>query len=335
MKITSSSKQIFVLRARLARHLTLLSAAGLTCFLLLLVVLVAAALMALANSWGAIASGHPFASGVWSLTAVISALAAFAVAQVLFSAPARPQGIHLPREAATDLFVLLDGMATHLQVKPVHHVFITHEMGAHIHQRPLWGVMGPLRTCLMIGLPLAHSLSPTQFAAVLAHEMGHLAAQRRGWSGVAGSMRAWWMRTLDRAVDGFPFLAPWLDQKSYRFCVAMLRLARIEEFEADAVAAKLVGHGLLAEALVEINLKSLFLERDYWPHVEAHVETRNSTRSRPALRPYRDMALGVAAGFMHTVSYHAVALEETAAEHSAFHPSLQQRLSALRAVASI
>lgn len=326
MNSPASGKRLFILRARLARRLTLLAVAGFAGCMLVCGALAGGMLLALGKSWDAIASGHPFSSGLWSLTAVTLGLVAISIGGVVFSVSPRPEGVRLPRVAAENLFVLLDGMAARLAIAPLRQVLITDEMNAYIHQRPLFGLVGPLRSYLMIGLPLAHSLSPAQFAAVLAHEMAHLSTQRRGWSGAAGAWRAWWARTLDRACSRFESIAPWLDARSHKFCVAMVRLARIEEFEADAVAAKLVGQDLMGEALVEISLKSHFLEHDYWPHVEAS----NAASSRPSLRPYRDMALGVEAGFMRTVADHAVAIEEPAVERFAFHPSLQQRLSALR-----
>lgn len=326
MKSIASGKRLFKLRKRLARRMTLLALAGLAMCAFVLVMLVGGLIFALVNSWDAISAGQPLASGLWSLTGVTLALCAIALAEVVFSAPPRPQGIELPPAAAAELFRLLDHTAARLHIAPIRAVFITDDMNAHIHQRPVWGVVGPLRTYLMIGLPLAHSLSPTQFAAVLAHELAHIAAQRRGWSGVGSSLRAWWARTLDRASERFASISPWLDAKSLNLCLAMLRLARIEEFEADAIAAELVGHDLMGEALVEVSLKSHFLERDYWPHVEAHhVEPMQASP-----RPYRDMALGVEAGFMRTVSDHAMAIEGAAEQGFAFHPSLQRRLSALR-----
>ena len=325
MKSIASGKRLFKLRKRLARRMSLLALAGLAVCTFMLAMLVGGFILALANSWAAISAGQPLASGLWSLAGVTLALCAIALADVVFSAPPRPQGIRLPPTAAAEFFRLLDTTAARLRIAPIRAVYITDDMNAHIHQRPVWGVVGPLRTYLMIGLPLAHSLSPAQFAAVLAHELAHVAAQRRGWSGVGGALRAWWARTLDRASARFASISPWLDAKSLNLCLAMLRLARIEEFEADAIAAELVGRGLMGEALVEVSLKSHFLERDYWPHVEAH----RTGQAQPALRPYRDMALGVQVGFMRTVSDHAVAIEGTAQQRFAFHPSLQRRLSAL------
>lgn len=326
MSSSAPGKRLFVLRARLARGLTTQAVVGLTGCLLLSISLFAGSVYALACTWTEIAGGHPFASGLWSLLAVSLALGTVVCCDVMFSVAPRPEGVPVQREEATALFRLLDAMAASLDIPPVQDVFITGEMNAHVHQRPAWGLIGPLRTSLTIGLPLAHSLSPAQFAAVLAHELGHLAAQRRGWSGVAGALRAWWARTLDRASASFVLIAAWLDRKSLAYCLSMLRLSRIEEFEADALAARLVGCGLMGEALVEVSLKSHFLENDYWPHIEAW----NTSRSRPSWRPYRDMALGVEAGFMRTLSNHAVAIEEIVSDDFAFHPSLQRRLNALR-----
>lgn len=326
MNSSAPGKRLFVLRARLARGLTLQAIVGLVTCLSLLLLLLGGAAYALACTWVEITAGHPFASGLWSLTAVSLALCAVVCCEVVFSVAPRPDGVRLRREDAEALFGVLDSMAQALDIVPVQEVFISGEMNAHIHQRPAWGVVGPLRTRLTLGLPLAHSLSPVQFAAVLAHELAHLAAQRRGWSGVAGALRAWWARTLDRASAHFVLIADWLDSTSLAYCLSMLRLSRIEEFEADALAARLVGSRLMGEALVEVSLKSHFLENDYWPHVEAG----NTSPADPSLRPYRDMALGVEAGFMRTLSNHAVAIEAAVVDSFAFHPSLQRRLNALR-----
>lgn len=318
-------RRLFALRSKLAQRLTFGAAAGLGLLCVLTLASATLTLHALGSSWAAINAGIPISAGMWSLLAVLAGLASGGLAGILLSAPPRAEGIRLPRRAAEDLFALLDNTAVRLGIEPVRQVFVTDHMNAHVAQRPRWGCVGPLQTCLMIGLPLAHSLSPAQFGAVLAHELAHLSAQRLGWGGVGAHLRAWWMRTVDRAADRFPWLEVPLERMTQRYCIAMLRLARIEEFEADALAASLVGRGLMGDALVEVGLKARFLERDFWPQVDAH----GARRRRPRLRPYRDLALGVEAGFTRTVSEHAVALEEADGERFALHPSLHQRLSAL------
>lgn len=326
MSTSATRPTLFRLRPQLARRLALLAAAALAALLLLVVALGGGTALALGRSWQAITAGLPLAAALWSLAAVVLVLGAGALGAALFGTPPAPHGIRLPRESAPDFFRLVDVIASQLGVAPIEDVRIVEDMNAQVLQRPAWGVAGPMRTCLMIGLPLAHSLSPPQFAAVLAHELAHLGVQRRGWDGFAAHLRAWWVRTLDRLSTGFPRAGRLLDGHSRRYCNAMLRLARIEEFEADAAAARLVGAGLLGDALVEVSLKSRFLLRDYWPRVVA----RGADPGRSAVRPYREMGLGVEAGFVRSAAETACALCEDEGDCFALHPPLRLRLRALR-----
>ena len=315
-------RRLFALRSKLARRLTFGAAAGLGLLCVLTLASATLTLHALGSSWAAINAGIPISAGMWSLLAVLAGLASGGLAGILLNAPPRAEGIrrHAARPGmtpcSTNTAVRLDragapGVVTdHMNARP---------QRCRVGLRPAAADLPDDRA------PLAHSLSPAQFGAVLAHELAHLSAQRLGWGGVGAHLRAWWMRTVDRAADRFPWLEIPLERMTQRYCIAMLRLARIEEFEADALAASLVGRGLMGDALVEVGLKARFLERDFWPQVDAH----GARRRRPRLRPYRDLALGVEAGFTRTVSEHAVALEEAGGERFALHPSLHQRLSAL------
>ncbi len=314
------------LRSQLARGLALQAAVGLLALVVVVVALCGGAALALAQSWQAIQSGVPVAAALWSLATVALALCGAALCGALVSTPPPAHGVRLPREAAEDFFGLIDLIAAQLGVAPLEDVRIVEDMNAQILQRPAWGLAGPLRTTLMIGLPLAHSLSPAQFAAVLAHELAHLGVQRCGWGGVAAHLRAWWVRTLDRLSAGLPGLGRGLDPYSRRFCHGMLRLSRLEEFEADAAAARLVGAGLLGDALVEVSLKARFLQRNYWPLVVAW----GADAERCLVRPYREMGLGVEAGFVRSASDAVCALCEDEGGAFAFHPSVRARLRALR-----
>lgn len=317
-------KNLFALRVRLARRLGLIALVG--CLLVLVLGLVALALtgLALRSSWAAIVGGEPLWSACCSLLVILAALTAFSLLNLLWLAPAPPQGLRLGREGAEPLYALLDRLGGALALPPIRQIYVTDQMNAQIHQAARWG-LGPLRATLLIGLPLAHSLSPARFEAVIAHELAHLAAQRRGLDGVACALRAWSVRALERLCSDFAVLAPALDRLSQRFCLDLLRLARIEEYEADCVAASLVGAEMVGEALIETGLKANFLDRDFWPSVEAF----NVGRQQPDVLPFHTMACGLEASFMRTVAEHAVALEANFGERAAFHPSLRQRLRML------
>ena len=318
------------LRARLARRLALLALGGLVLLLGVTLLLAAVALCCVAAAWAAIGDGEPLRTVSWVCAGLVSLALALGGLKALLQVGPQPEGIRLPRAAAEDFFRLLDDLAWRAGVEPVDHVRITDDISASVVQSPGLVLPGAMRTELLIGLPLVHCLSPAQFAAVLAHEFGHVAAQRRGWCGWAAWLRAAWVRALDALLLAVPAGLPWLGGHGDRFCHDMLRLARIEELEADAVAARLVGPALLGETLVELSRKAHFLQHDYWPRVRA-LQTADEAS---AVRPFREMGHGFAAGFSHeTIAADPVlALDEARA--GLFHPSLRRRLRALRVSAA-
>ena len=304
--------------------------AGLALLLSVTLLLAAVALCCVAAAWAAIGDGEPLRTVLWVGAGLISLALALSGLKALLQVGPRPEGIRLPRAAAEDFFRLLDDLAWRAGVEPVEHVRITDEINANVVQCPGLVLPGAMRTELLIGLPLVHCLSPAQFAAVLAHEFGHVAAQRRGWCGWAAWLRAAWVRALDALLPGASGGLPWLGGHADRFCHDMLRLARIEELEADAVAARLVGPTLLGETLVELSRKEHFLQHDYWPRVHA-LQTADAAS---VVRPFREMGHGFAAGFSHETIAADPALAIKEARAGLFHPSLRRRLRALRVSAT-
>ncbi|MFC5770894.1 M48 family metallopeptidase [Thauera sinica] len=318
--------RVFDLRSRLARRLGLLSTGCLLLLIAALLGMLATVFVAMGHSWEGVLKGDPTRAGLWSLLAVTVALSMVRLVGVVCHTSPLPQGIRLPRQAAEDFYRLMDDIAASFGIPPVQHVWISCDMNAVVLQRPAWGWIGPIRTHLLIGLPLAHSVSAAQLAAVLAHEFAHLARQRSGLGAQAAHLRAWWARVLDEAFENFPWAADWLERRAHRFYRDMLRLARLEEFEADACAAQVVGRALMGETLVEIGLKARFLEQDYWPKVMAQSMQFPS----PSIRPYREMGLGVAAGFLRRESVaEDLSHYEAGGGSLPLHPTLHERLRAL------
>jgi len=158
--------------------------------------------------------------------------------------------------------------------------------------------------------------------AVLAHEFAHLGVQRRGLGKYGALLRAWWLRALDKTGEVFPMLGTLADRILKRIYTNMARLSRIEEFEADARAAQIVDADLLGETLIEVSLKEHFLFQDYWPRVLA----QSRVRAKPLVRPFRDLSLGMSAGFFRDASEHGLLGPQ--ASHP-LHPTPHERLSAL------
>lgn len=265
----------------------------------------------------------------WLLLALACGCAGLYCLGWLYAPPGVPLGITVERESARSLYRLLDRMSARLGGVHVDTVWVTGDMNAGVLQRPRWGLIGPMRTHLLIGLPLVHSISESQFSAILAHEFGHLYAQRRGWGAWGCHMRAWWYRTFDACLNDLPVLSrlPLIERLSASDIEMASRLSRLEELEADSVAALCVGAELVGETLVEVALKERFLTRDFWNKVMA----QSASRPRPTIRPYRDLGFGVMAGFRRPTEWTEFPMSVFADEDPGLelHPSLVDRLNAL------
>jgi Zn-dependent protease with chaperone function len=277
------------------------------------------------------------AHGVWSLLGAKWPLVAFLLGaapftvglfvavrllSVLFVPLPLPEGVRLSREDAAPLYQLIEGVAWMLEAGRIDHVWVTRDMNAAVLQR-CQAFPGRIETYLMIGLPLMHSLTPMQLKAVLAHEFAHIAVQRRGLSKYGALLRAWWLRALDRLGDIFPLIGAQVDSWLGRFYSNMVRLARIEEFEADALATRVIDADLLGETLVEVSLKEQFLSGDYWPRVLA----QSKVRAKPLVRPFRDLCLGMSAGFLRAAASDLFWGNDLP---RSMHPTTRERLRALR-----
>jgi hypothetical protein len=279
------------------------------------------------KTWGAMVAGDVLQALV-SVAVFMGASAAGALcAGSLFVPAARPDGVRLPREAAESLYRLIDRMGSRFSHVRIDAVWVVGDMNAAILQRPRWGWVGPMETHLMIGLPLAHSVSRRQFAAILAHEFSHLSLQRRGMHAWWAHLRAWWFRVLDRWIEDMPLLGSLLERWSERDLRDAMRLSRLEEFEADAMAAQVVGARRVGEALLEVALKERFLNEDFW----RKVMEQSRFRPQPSIRPFREMGLGVMAGFRRPMpgTVDIRGMFGGAASAADFHPTLAERLRVL------
>lgn len=314
-------------RARLALRLGLRASAGLGLFALLALAGAATSLWAGMAALRWLNEGDVAAACAAGAGAVLAAVLASRFVVWLAAPVTRPDGVRLPGIAARRLHHVVERMGRRFGNIRIDATWVTGEMNAAILQRPCWGCVGRMETHLIIGLPLVHSVSRRQFGAILAHEFAHLACQRQGSAVWLSHCRAWWFRVLDRCVEGGGWFGRLLERATIGDLHAALRLARFEEFEADAVAARVIGPRIVAEALVEVALKERFLSEDYWRKVMA----QSRFRPRPSIRPYREMGLGVLAGFRRPSSgqrdIHALLAEHRFAPD--FHPSLAERLAAL------
>ena len=295
MLIQQRSRRLKLLRETLALDLAERATTGLAALFagLVCAMTLAAALGVIAvDAWCA-HRNHVVACVFGALMMLVGTLALWWLLLMLRSA-ALPAGVCLPRQAALPLYAKVDRMARRFRMHSVDAIWITSELNASVLQRPRWGLVGRMENHLLLGLPLVYAVSDRQLSVILAHEFAHLATQRKGMDAWARHCIGWWFRITDAIVEAsVPVLSRTVDGRSRENVLRAARLSRLEELEADNHAAQVVGAQRVGESLVELALKQRFLDGDYW----RRVLSQSARLPYPRIRPYRDMAVGMAAGF--------------------------------------
>lgn len=271
-----------------------------------------------------------------AISAVGSLAALYCAATILrwlWVVQPRPMGIRVSDDDAPDFRSRLDALCRRLKTRRVDEILITPDMNSAVVTRPRFGLVGPMRATLLLGVPLVHSLTARQLTAVLAHELAHLRCQRSGINAWTAHLRACWLRVQDRIDDDRNWLAklcrPLLLPVATVDVTEALQLSRLEEYQADACAARAVGKSVFVSALVEVAMKDRFLTEIYWDKVLGQAQHRK----RPSFRPFRDMGLGMQAGFLRSEALaEVVPLLATSgnSDPTDTHPALIERLKALR-----
>ena len=208
-----------------------------------------------------------------------------------------PEGRQITRTEAPPLHAWLDELSAALHSAPFHEVLATPACNASVVQVPRLGVFGWPRNYLLLGLPLMEQLSPEEFRAVLAHEFAHLSREHGRFSRWIYRVRLTWEKIFEemsrpaRAGISFrPLIIKFVDWYWPRFNAHAFVLSRLNEYEADAIAARTAGAPHLASALQRLALHSRHLGETVWPEIwkaadlQAQPPEGVFTRLREAMR---------------------------------------------------
>jgi len=244
-----------------------------------------------------------------------------------------PEGVPVTRAEAPRLFGLVEELTSRLAAPRIHRVLLDGDFNAGVSQTPRLGPLGWHRNYLVIGLPLMQALTPEQFRAVLAHELGHLSGNHGRFSSRIYGVRQTWFRLLARLeAEGrwgssvftkfFNWYAPYFN--AYSFV-----LARQHEYDADRASAEVTSPRTAAEALVNVDVQGSRLSEEYWPAVFKRAEEQRE--------PERGAYLRMSAFLREAVPEAAGAgfLRRSLAQETGYadtHPSLAARLAALGVV---
>jgi Zn-dependent protease with chaperone function len=253
----------------------------------------------------------------------------WAILRGLFVRLEAPTGLAIRSSEAPELFLAIEELRARLGAPRFHHVLLTPEHNAGVVQIPRLGVFGWHCNYLLLGLPLLQGVSVEEFRAILAHEFAHL-------SGAHGKFGAWiyrlrraWERVFDqlgRQKQGSWVLGKFLEWFWPKFNGHAFVLSRVQEYEADAIAARLTSSRALATGLIRTQVQGRWLDEKFWP------DFYNRTRevSTPPATLFSELGSGIRQ--LHAVpdSHRWLAQAynfET--DNSDTHPCLKDRLSAL------
>ncbi len=212
------------------------------------------------------------------------------VAKALWVKFPPPEGVEVTQAYSPALFAMIEKLRKELRCARFHHVLISNDFNAAVYQNPRLGPLGWCRNYLLIGLPLMKALSPAQLEAVLAHEFGHLAGGHGALGNHLYRLRLSWARLLgmlehERSVGRFLF-QPFFNWFSPYFSAYSFPLARANEYQADAVAGRLCGNKVMAEALTGVAVVADYLDTKFWPGVHKQAEHEPA----PAFAPFHAMS---------------------------------------------
>lgn len=216
--------------------------------------------------------------GIIGLWAFIVALGVYLV-KPLFIFPKRDKdyGIEIKREDSPKLFDLISETAKAAGVRMPKHIYVNHEVNACVFfNTGFWNIFFPVRKNLAIGLGLFEATNAEEVKSIIAHEFGHFAQS----SMRVGSV----LYIANKVITDLVYRRDKLDNFMLRWCLqdgiwgcwgqatqaivirfrgvveAMFRsqqrnymkLSRQMEYDADAVACRIVGSEIFVSALCKI-----------------------------------------------------------------------------------
>lgn len=261
----------------------------------------------------------------------ISFFLVLAIAQLLHAGYATPKGVKLTRQEAPELFALIDELTTALKTPKFHHIILDSQLNAGVLQVPRLGILfiGWQQNYLILGLPLMQSLSPEQFRAIVAHELGHLSGNHSRFSGWIYQLRHTWFNLVNRFESNgqggsllFSKFFNWYEPffRAYSFV-----LARNNEYEADRCAAELAGTHNAAQALINLEIKSHYLQENFWRNFYKQEVNNPEPPDNTITKMVQELAEPISESDAKLWLYWGLS-EKTS--HEDTHPCLRDRLSA-------
>jgi Zn-dependent protease with chaperone function len=192
---------------------------------------------------------------------------------------APPSGRRLTAADAPTLFAEAEELRRAVRAPKADIVLLADDFNASVSQVPRLGIFGFPRNYLVVGLPLLESLPAGHVRAVLAHEFAHLSRAHGKFGSWIYRVRITWLQLVER-----------FEQSGHRIAVIFTKffswygplfnayafvLVRRHEYEADRLAAEVVGRERMMQTLIDLEVRGQFLSSRFWPALWKEAEMRD------------------------------------------------------------
>jgi Zn-dependent protease with chaperone function len=231
-------------------------------------------------------------------------------------------GPKLDRAHEPALFATIDAVARQTGQNPPAEVYLRPDANADVTERG--GILGfGSKRVMSIGMPLLITLSVSQLRGVLAHEFGHFEGGNMRLSGWIYRLRG----AIGRTIDNLGFLQAPFNWYGQLFMRVTQSLSRQQEFEADRLAAGIVGSAVMADAL-RIAWQTNLAYVMYW---RCEVMPLLASGYRPPIADGFSRYLNVQSTRDMIAAYYVEAAAEKTDLYDK-HPAMSERIAAIHAL---
>jgi len=241
-----------------------------------------------------------------------------------------PAGIRVTRAGSPRLIDEIEAIARRLDAPLPDTILLSAEFNAGAAELPRFGIFGPPKRYLLIGLPLLDALRTDEMRAVIGHELAHLSRRHGRLHVLVVRITASWTALSIHIASSRRYVS-WLFLPFFRWYVPKLqstadRLSRGHEHESDELAASATSAEAMAHGLVRMGVQRKRLTRTFLPEIFA--ETAQSAVPPRGLAPQMEAFFSSPFGAEEVAPAIVATLAERT-DQDDDHPSLAERLEHL------
>lgn len=213
-----------------------------------------------------IADGH-FTFGSLKVLFITGALSFFIIKALYLKMPL-PEGYYVKENEAPELEKTISDISNQLKTPKIHAIVLDDDYNAAVLQHHKFGLFGPKKNILLIGIPLMSGLTREQFISVLAHELAHISHSDTSFGAMIYRVRMTWaqlMNSLEKNEQFGTFLFRKFIKWYYpRYSAHTFVMARQQEYAADAASAKVTSPETVRDTLCAISIGAQYYYENYY-----------------------------------------------------------------------